>query len=106
MIRFLVLILFILNSYFNQVKGGNNSTIIPKPQKITINYGVFHLSENTGIKYDSLFISEMRFLKSKIPFNFTGDKNYIILKRNSLLSEEEYYLNISEEEITIESSTG
>ena len=105
MIRLFFLFLFFFSSCISQIKKSDSLTIIPKPHSMTLSSGVFNLSENTGVKIDSLFISELNFLKSLIPFNLNGNQNFIILKNNNLLKSEEYYLNISKDSITIEASS-
>ena len=106
MIRLLILIFFFFSSCLNEKKKGDNLTIIPKPQKMILESGVFSLNNNTGIKFDSLFINELNFLKNIISLDLTGSKNYIVLKQNIFLEDEEYYLNISKNTITIEASNG
>ena len=100
---FLTLIIFFYSCQQNSVTM-DNSTIIPKPVKITSNEGIFNLSSHTKIEYDSCFYNEALFLEKVIPIKTGGTKNSITLKKNDLLAKEEYYLKIKKEGITLEAS--
>ena len=106
MIKYLFILIFVLSSCYQKKQDINIKTIIPKPQHSIQKNGFFNLGIYTNIKYDSLFSNEANFLKNALPITTKGAKNSIILKYNNNLLKEEYLLNISEEEIVIESSTG
>ena len=106
MTKYLFILIFVLSSCFQKKQDININTIIPKPQHSIQKNGFFNLGVYTNIKYDSLFSNEAKFLKNALQIKSKGAKNSIILKYNKNLLQEEYLLNISEEKIIIESSTG
>ena len=55
--------------------------LLPKPQEIQINEGVFTLSNNTSIIYDSLFLNESKYLQSILKNSLKGSNNSIILEK-------------------------
>lgn len=79
--------------------------LIPKPQSITLNEGVFSLGIGTCIIADSLFTAEANYLKTLLKLPLTGTTNQINLSLKEGLQKEEFYLNISSENLSIEAST-
>jgi len=79
--------------------------LLPKPQEIQINEGVFTLSNNTSIIYDSLFLNESKYLQSILKNSLKGSNNSIILEKIEGLEKEEFYLNVSTKELKITAST-
>ncbi|HIG32578.1 MAG TPA: beta-N-acetylhexosaminidase [Flavobacteriales bacterium] len=79
--------------------------LIPKPQKLEINDGVFSLSYNTNLMVDSLFYTASDYLKEILNLELKGNGNTIELLKKEGLQEEEFFLNISEEKLKIEAST-
>jgi hypothetical protein len=53
--------------------------LIPKPQKLEINNGVFSLSFNTNLIADSLFYTESDYLKTLLNLDLEGNGNTIEL---------------------------
>ena len=59
--------------------------LIPKPQKLEINEGVFSLSFNTNLITDSLFYAEADYLKELLNLGLKGNNNTIeLLKKEGL----------------------
>ena len=79
--------------------------LIPKPQSITLNEGVFPLGHSTGINIDSVFLVDAKYLKNLIKLPLKGNANSIILKQRKGLGEEEFFMNISVKELKIEATT-
>ena len=79
--------------------------LIPKPQSITLNEGVFLLGSSTGINIDSVFLVDAKYLKNLIKLPLKGNANSIILKQKKGLGEEEFFMNISVKELKIEATT-
>ena len=79
--------------------------LIPKPQSITLNKGVFLLGSSTGINIDSVFLVDAKYLKNLIKLPLKGNANSIILKQKKGLGEEEFFMNISVKELKIEATT-
>ena len=79
--------------------------LIPKPQKLEINEGVFSLSFNTNLITDSLFYAEADYLKELLNLGLKGNNNTIELLKKEGLKEEEFFLTISVEKIQLEAST-
>ena len=60
-------------------------SLIPKPQKLEINEGVFSLSFNTNLITDSLFYAESDYLKDLLNLELKGNGNTIeLLKKDGL----------------------
>ena len=78
---------------------------IPKPQKLEINDGVFLASFKTNLIVDSLFYAESDYLKELLNLELKGNGNTIELLKKEGLQEEEFFLNISVENLKIEAST-
>tara|TARA_B100000780_G_scaffold147164_1_gene102829 strand:+ start:1219 stop:3390 length:2172 start_codon:yes stop_codon:yes gene_type:complete len=106
MTRIYLLLILILTSCFQKIEKKEIANIIPNPQNIIYKTGSFNLNSDTGINYDSLFLSEAKYLQNQLPFKLNGNKNSIILKKNINLLEEEYFLYISKKNIIIEAATG
>ena len=79
--------------------------LIPKPQNISINQGVFELNLQTGIVSDSLFLAEVNYLKDLLNLPLNGQANHIILHLKEGLGKEEFFLDISYDNLKIEAST-
>jgi len=79
--------------------------LIPKPQKLEISDGVFSLSFNTNLIIDSLFDAESDYLKEILNLELNGNGNTIELFKKEGFQEEEFFLNITEENLKIEAST-
>ena len=79
--------------------------LIPKPQKLEISDGVFSLSFNTNLITDSLFYAESDYLKELLNLELKGNGNTIELLKKEGLQEEEFFLNISADNLKIEAST-
>jgi hexosaminidase len=79
--------------------------LIPKPQKLEISDGVFSLSFNTNLIADSLFYTESDYLKELLNLKLKGNGNTIELLKTEGLQEEEFFLNISVDNLKIEAST-
>jgi len=79
--------------------------LIPKPQKVEINEGAFSLSFNTNLIVDSLFFAEADYLKELLNLELKGKENTIELLKKDGLQEEEFFLNISADNLKIEAST-
>ena len=79
--------------------------LIPKPQSITLNEGLFLLGTGTGINVDSTFLVDAKYLKNLIKLPLKGNTNSIILKQREGLAEEEFFMNISVKELKIEATT-
>ena len=79
--------------------------LIPKPQKVEINEGAFSLSFNTNLIVDSLFYAESDYLKTLLNLELKGKGNTIELLKKEGLQEEEFFLNISADNLKIEAST-
>ena len=79
--------------------------LIPKPQSITLNEGLFLLGTGTGINVDSAFLVDAKYLKNLIKLPLKGNTNSIILKQREGLAEEEFFMNISVKELKIEATT-
>ena len=80
-------------------------SLIPKPQKLEIHDGAFLLSFNTKLIADSLFYSESDYLKTLLNLELKGHGNTIELLKKEELQEEEFFLNITENNLKIEAST-
>ena len=91
--RYFIPILCLLFACTNQKVQEVN--LIPKPQKLEINDGVFSLSFNTNLIVDSLFYSESEYLKELFNLELKGNGNTIELLKREGLQEEEFFLNIS-----------
>jgi hexosaminidase len=83
----------------------SNPTIIPKPVKMILNEGFYNWSSNAQIISDSLFVSEKKYFQKLFSIQDVKEKNKIYFKKNNLLLKEEYFLKISENQITIEASS-
>jgi hexosaminidase len=94
-----LLFLIILFSCGSPKKSDIN--LIPKPQKIEINNNSFTLSKNTHIITDSLFINESKYLKKLLQNPLNGSGNSIVLGKVNDLKTEEYYLDISSNQLKI-----
>ncbi len=79
--------------------------LIPKPQNMVLNEGVFALGIGTGIAADSLFSAEADYLKSLLNLPLKASKNQIVLNKKEGLQKEEFYLTISSDNLSIEAST-
>jgi hexosaminidase len=79
--------------------------LIPKPQKLEINDDVFSLSYNTNLIVDSLFYAESDYLKEILNLELNGNGNTIELLKKEGLKEEEFFLNISVDNLSIEATT-
>jgi len=79
--------------------------LIPKPQELEISDGVFSLNFNTNLISDSLFYTESDYLKTLLNLELKGNGNTIELLKKEGLQEEEFFVNISEENLKIEAST-
>ena len=78
--------------------------LIPKPQSITVNEGVFSLGFSTGLITDSTFIDEANYLKELLNLSFKGKKNIIRLSQIEGLKDEEYQLEITKEQLHLSAS--
>ena len=83
----------------------HEGNLIPKPQNLEINNGLFSLSFNTNLIIDSLFDAESDYLKELLNLELKGNGNTIELLKKEGLQEEEFFLNITEENLKIEAST-
>jgi len=101
--RYLIFTIVLFFSCSNPQKQEVN--LIPKPQEIQVNEGVFTLSNNTSIIYDSLFLNESKYLQSILKNSLKGSNNSIILEKIEGLKKEEFYLNITTKELKITAST-
>ena len=101
--RYLIFTIVLFFSCSNPEKQEVN--LLPKPQEIQINEGVFTLSNNTSIIYDSLFLNESIYLQSLLKNSLKGSNNSIILEKIEGLKKEEFYLNVSTKELKITAST-
>ena len=79
--------------------------LIPKPQNIVLNDGVFLLDSRTGILAENIFSSEVKYLKSLLKLPLEGKTNQVILSKKEGLQKEEFFLNISSNTLSIEAST-
>jgi len=79
--------------------------IIPKPQSILLSEGNFVFNQNTIWMNDSLFDKEVDYLKSIIQYKKRGHSNFILIKTDSVLKEEEYYMNVGIDTLEINAST-
>ena len=79
--------------------------LIPKPQSITVNEGVFSLGFSTGLITDSAFIDEANYLKELLNLSFKGKKNIIRLSQIEGLKDEEYQLEITKEQLNLSASS-
>ncbi|MEC7863789.1 MAG: family 20 glycosylhydrolase, partial [Bacteroidota bacterium] len=79
--------------------------LIPKPQKLEKSNGVFSLSFNTKLIVDSLFDAESNYLKTLLNLDLKGKGNAIELLKKEGLQEEEFFLNITENNLKIEASS-
>ena len=104
MIRYLFFLLPLLSCQDKQIVV-SNPTIIPKPVKMILNEGFYNWSSNAQIISDSLFFSEKEYFKKTFSVQDVKEKNKIYFKKNNLLLKEEYFLKISENQITIEASS-
>ena len=80
--------------------------LIPKPQKLEISDGVFSLSFNTNLIIDSLFYAESGYLKELLNLELNGNGNTIELLKKEGLQEEEFFLNISADNLLAAGSGG
>jgi len=103
MIRYLFFLLLLLSCQDKQIVV-SNPTIIPKPVKMILNEGFYNWSSNAQIISDSLFVSEKKYFQKLFSIQDVKEKNTIYFKKNNLLLKEEYFLKISENQITIEAS--
>ena len=83
----------------------HEGNLIPKPQNLEINNGLFSLSFNTNLIIDSLFDAESDYLKELLNLELKGNGNTIELLKKEGLQEEEFFLNITEKNLKIEAST-
>ena len=104
MIRYLFFLLLLLSCQDKQIVV-SNPTIIPKPVKMILNEGFYNWSSNAQIISDSLFVSEKKYFQKLFSIQDVKEKNTIYFKKNNLLLKEEYFLKISENQITIEASS-
>ena len=104
MIRYLFFLLLLLSCQDKQIVV-SNPTIIPKPVKMILNEGFYNWSSNAQIISDSLFVSEKKYFQKLFSIQDVKEKNKIYFKKNNLLLKEEYFLKISENQITIEASS-
>ena len=104
MIRYLFFLLLLLSCQDKQIVV-SNPTIIPKPVKMILNEGFYNWSSNAQIISDSLFVSEKKYFQKLFSIQDIKEKNKIYFKKNNLLLKEEYFLKISENQITIEASS-
>ena len=104
MIRYLFFLLLLLSCQDKQIVV-SNPTIIPKPVKMILNEGFYNWSPNAQIISDSLFVSEKKYFQKLFSIQDVKEKNTIYFKKNNLLLKEEYFLKISENQITIEASS-
>lgn len=79
--------------------------LLPSPQKLEINKGKFLLDESTGVFADSIFMSQISYLKSICPQALKGNSTIIALLYKEGLSEEEYLMDICTDTLAIISST-
>jgi len=79
--------------------------LIPKPQSITVNEGVFSLGFSTGLITDSTFIDEANYLKELLNLSFKGKKNIIRLSQIEGLKDEAYQLEITKEQLHLSASS-
>ena len=103
MIRYLFFLLLLLSCQDKQIVV-SNPTIIPKPVKMILNEGFYNWSSNAQIISDSLFVSQKKYFQKLFSIQDVKEKNTIYFKKNNLLLKEEYFLKISENQITIEAS--
>ena len=104
MIRYLFFLLLLLSCQDKQIVV-SNPTIIPKPVKMILNEGFYNWSSNAQIISDSLFVSQKKYFQKLFSIQDVKEKNTIYFKKNNLLLKEEYFLKISENQITIEASS-
>ncbi len=79
--------------------------LIPKPQSITVNEGVFSLGFSTGLITDSTFIDEANYLKELLNLSFKGKKNIIRLSQIEGLKDEAYQLEITKKQLHLSASS-
>ena len=79
-------------------------SFIPKPQKLELSDSFFLLNYNTNLIANSLFFYESEYLKKLLNCELKGSGNTIELLKKEGLQEEEFLLNISEYNLTIEAS--
>ena len=79
--------------------------LIPKPQNITVNEGIFSLGFSTGLITDSTFIDEANYLKELLNLSFKGKKNIIRLSQIEGLKDEAYQLEITKEQLHLSASS-
>jgi len=79
--------------------------LIPKPQSITVNEGVFLLGFSTGLITDSIFIEEANYLKELLNLSFKGKKNTIRLSQIEGLENEAFQLEITKEQLHLSASS-
>ena len=79
--------------------------LIPKPQSLEVQEGMFVLNHSTASEVDELFHKELSYFKSLTGLPLQGEKNKLIFRHQEGLAEEEFYLNITTDSLQITAST-
>ncbi|MBO6632300.1 MAG: beta-N-acetylhexosaminidase, partial [Psychroserpens sp.] len=109
--KFLVLCVFIsfLSSCTSEKQITDNPSIIPIPNHLNINEGKFELNAETTVMYPKEFEITGAYVTDWLgikPFLKSVDNNQIVfVKEDSISNPEGYALEITEDHITIKSST-
>lgn len=80
-------------------------SLIPQPQSISIQEGVFVLDESTGSQVDAFFQEEFAYFEKLTNLSLDGNKNKIIFSIKEGLGQEEFYLHITTDSLQISAST-
>lgn len=79
--------------------------LIPKPQSLEIQAGVFVLDERTKSVVDERFQQEFNYFKDLTQLQLDGDRNSLVFSYAEGLEEEEYHLGISSDSLQLQAST-
>lgn len=75
--------------------------LIPKPQHLDLQEGVFVLNESTGALIDDAFQKEFFYLQSLIRVSFEGNTNIVALLHEEGMGKEEFRLHISNDSLRL-----